>query len=204
MNNTNRALNRILLFIIGLLFICLGAVGIAIANWPTAAEIWTEASKNAESWFDQVGAATAVAGGAASWIGIGALAAIIVVIILLVLSLTSVSGGRSKTALQASGARNPLGRVTVSESFVSDAVKNSLDGRDELLSVSVTANEIRREPVLHVSLTPRQNTDPRELVDSLDRLLTNLATLTGRDTATYMSIHTGLRARLAHDHKRLS
>lgn len=204
MNATNRALNRVLLFIIGLLFLALGAAGIAIASWPTAAEIWKEAGGNAESWLDQAGAATRIAGSAASWIGIGALAAVVVVIVLLILALGNVIGRRSKTALRSSGAQNPLGRVTVTESFVSDAVKNSLAGRDEILSASVTANDIRREPVLHVSVTPRQNTDPRELVDHLDQLLTNLATLTGRDTAAYVSIHTGLRARLAHDQRRLS
>ncbi|MFF7291093.1 hypothetical protein ACFY9N_01035 [Microbacterium sp. NPDC008134] len=204
MNATNRALNRVLLLVIGLLLLALGAAGIAIASWPTAAEIWKEAGRNAESWFDQAGAATRIAGGAASWIGIGALAAVVVVIVLLILALGSVIGRRSKTAIRSSGAQNALGRVTVTESFVSDAVKNSLARRDEILSASVTANDIRREPVLHVSVTPRQNTDPRELVDHVDQLLTNLATLTGRDTAAYVSIHTGLRARLAHDRRRLS
>lgn len=204
MNNTNRALNRVLLLIIGLLFLVLGAVGIAIASWSTASDIWTDAGRNAESWLDQAGAATRIAGGAASWIGIGAVVAIVVVIVLLILALTSVAGRRSKTALRSSGAQNPLGRVTVTESFVSDAVKNSLAGRGEILSASVTANDIRREPVLHVSVTPRQNTDPRELVDHVDKLLTNLATLTGRETAAYVSVHTGLRARLAHDQRRLS
>jgi len=58
--------------------------------------------------------------------------------------------------------------------------------------------------VLHVAVTPRQNTDPRMLADHVDRLLANLATLTGRETETYISIHTGLRARLAHDQRRLS
>jgi uncharacterized membrane protein YhiD involved in acid resistance len=203
-NNTNRALNRILLFIIGLLFLGLGAIGITIASWPTAADIWKEAGEGAESWLDQAGAATAIAGGAASWIGIGAVAAIVVVIVLLVVALISVAGRRSRTVLRSSGAQNPLGRVTVTESFVSDAVKNSLAGRDEILSTSVTANDVGREPVLHVAVTPRQNTNPRELVDHLDQLLNNLATLTGRNTATYVSVHTGLRARLAHDQKRLS
>ena len=35
-------------------------------------------------------------------------------------------------------------------------------------------------------------------------LLANLATLTGRDTAAYVSVHSGLRARLARDTRRLS
>lgn len=204
MNNTNRALNRTLLLIIGLLFLALGALGIAIMSWPTATDIWTSAGKDARSWLDQAIAATAIAGGSLSWIGIGAVAAILVVIVLLILALTSIAGRRSKTAFRSTGAQNPLGRVTVTESFVSDAVKNSLATRDEILSAQVTANDIRNTPVLHVAVTPRQNTDPREVVDHIDRLLTNLATLTGRDTETYVSIHTGLRARLAHDQRRLS
>lgn len=204
MNNTNRALNRTLLLIIGLLFLVLGAVGVTIMAWPTAGEIWKEAGANTESWFDQAFASTQIAGGQATWLGIGAVAAIVIVIVLLILALTSVAGHRSKTVLRSSGSQNPIGRVTVTESFVSDAVKNSLADRDEILSTSVTANDIRRQPVLHVSVTPRQNTDPRELIDRVDLLLTNLAALTGRETETYISIHTGLRARLAHDQRRLS
>lgn len=203
MNNTNRALNRTLLLIIGLIFLGLGAVGIAIMSWPTATDIWTAGGEGARTWLDQAIAASAIAGGNLSWIGVGAVAAILVVIVLLILALTSVAGRRSKTVLRSSGAQNPLGRVTVTESFVSDAVKNSLATLDEILSSSVTANDINRRPVLHVAVTPRQNTDPRELVDHIDRLLTNLAALTGRETETYVSIHTGLRARLAHDQRRL-
>nr|WP_201470713.1 hypothetical protein [Microbacterium hydrocarbonoxydans] len=204
MNNTNRALNRTLLFIIGLLFLGLGALGIAIMSWPTASDIWRSAAEEARSWLDQAIAATAIAGGSLSWIGIGAVAAVVVVIVLLVVALISLTGRRSRTAFRSTGAQNPLGRVTVTEAFVSDAVKNSLATRDEILSTHVTANDVRRQPVLHVAVTPRQNTDPRELVDLVDRLLTNLATLTGRETDTYVSIHTGLRARLAHDQRRLS
>lgn len=204
MNATNRALNRTLLLIIGLLFLALGALAIAIMSWPTATDIWTSAGKDARTWLDQAIAATAIAGGSLSWVGIGAVAAIVIVVVLLIVALTSISGRRSKTVLRSSGSQNPLGRVTVTESFVSDAVKNSLADRAEILSTHVTANDIHSEPVLHVALTPRQNTDPRELVDHVDRLLTNLATLTGRETATYVSIHTGLRARLAQDQRRLS
>ena len=204
MNNTNRALNRTLLLIIGLLFLGLGAIGVAIMSWPTATDVWTSGGKGARTWLDQTIAATAIAGGNLSWIGVGAVVAILLVVVLLILALTSVAGRRSKTVLRSSGAQNPLGRVTVTESFVSDAVKNSLATRDEILSSSVTANDIKSRPVLHVAVTPRQNTDPRELVEHVDRLLTNLAALTGRETETYVSIHTGLRARLAHDQRRLS
>ncbi len=63
MNNTNRALNRTLLLIIGVLFLGLGALGIAIMSWPTASDIWAAGGEDAQSWLDQAIAATAIAGG---------------------------------------------------------------------------------------------------------------------------------------------
>lgn len=204
MNDTNRALNRILLLVIGLVVLALGGAAIAVAAWPAAADVWATAGSAADAWLRQTVEATRIEGARASWIGIAAVATIVVVIVLLVLALTSVAGRRSKTVLRSSGEQNPLGRVTVSEAFVSDALKNSLADRDEILSAHVTANDIRRVPVLHVAVTPRRNTDPRVLVAQLDQLLDNLATLTGRDTATYISLHAGLRARLARDQHRLS
>jgi hypothetical protein len=204
MNNTNRALNRIVLFVIGLVFLALGAVVITATAWPSAREVWTTAGESADSWLAQTAETTRIAGTSATWIGVGAVAAILIVIVLLILALTSVSGRRSKMLLRSSGAQNPLGRVTVTESFVSDAIKNSLNADDDLLSTSVTANTIRNTPVLHVSVTPRQNTSPRQVVERVDQLLTNLVTLTGQETPTYISVHSNLRAKLAHDRSRLS
>lgn len=204
MNSTNRVLNRIVLLLIGLVFLALGAVVIAALSWPTAGDIWTQAGDAADGWLAQAVETTRIAGTSLTWIALGALGAIAVVIVLLILALTSVIGRRTKTVLRSSGAQNPLGRVTVTESFVSDALKNALATQDDLLSVNVTANTIRKEPVLHVSVTPRQNSNPREVVRYVDRLVSNLATLTGENTATYISVHSGLRARLAHDQRRLS
>jgi len=203
-NRTNRALNRALLFVIGVILLGMGAAGIAIMSWRPAADIWESASTGARSWLDQANAATAIAGGTVTGVGLVAVAAIVIVIVLLVLALTSVIGRRSKTVFRSSGAQNEVGRITVDEAFVSDAIKNSLAGRDEVLSTHVTADDVKKQPVLHVSVTPRQNTDPRALVDHVDMLLANLATLTGRDTAAYVSVHSGLRARLARDARRLS
>lgn len=87
---------------------------------------------------------------------------------------------------------------------MSDALKNSLDQRDEILFSSVTANDIRKTPVMHVSVTPRQNTSPAQVVADVDQLVTNLAMLTGKNVQTYISVHSGLRAKLAHDQRRLS
>ena len=147
---------------------------------------------------------TRIGATAVSWIAIAALALIVFLVVLLIVALTRIGGGRTHTVLRSTGSQSSLGRVTVQESFVSDALKNSLTQRDEILFSSVTANDIRKQPVMHISVTPRQNTSPRQVVKDVDQLVTNLATLTGKDTPTYISVHSGLRAKLAHDERRLA
>jgi hypothetical protein len=204
MNRTNRALNRIVLFIVGIVFLAIGAVLVTIIVWPAGAEYWTGATKAGQGWLDNAIATTTVGATTISWIAVAALALILFLVILLIVALTRVGGGRSHTVLRSTGSQNPLGRVTVQESFVSDALKHSLDQRDEILFSSVTANDIRKTPVMHVSVTPRQNTSPAQVVADVDRLVSNLATLTGKNVQTYISVHSGLRAKLAHDQRRLS
>lgn len=204
MNRTNRALNRILLFLIGLLLLAIGAVLITIIAWPTATEYWTGATEAGQSWLQDAVDQTRIGATAVSWIAIAALALIVFLVVLLIVALTRIGGGRTHTVLRSTGSQSSLGRVTVQESFVSDALKHSLTQRDEILFSSVTANDIRKQPVMHISVTPRQGTSPRQVVKDVDQLVTNLATLTGKDTPTYISVHSGLRAKLAHDERRLA
>ncbi len=138
-----------------------------------------------------------------SWVVLAVLAVIVVVVILLIVVLTRVGGGRSHGALASTGQQNPLGRVTVRDEFVADAVKDALDRRDEILFSAVSASTVRKHPVMHLSVTPRQNTSPRAVAQDLDLLLENLSALTGRDVPTYVSLRSGLRARLARDQRRL-
>lgn len=205
MNHTNRALNRIVLFAIGIVFLVAGALPLIALAWPAAADPWSSIGGAAQDWLVQADEATLIADTGLSVIALGAVALLVVlIIVLLALAVSSVRGRRSKTLLRSTGAQNPLGRVTVTEAFVSDAVTHSLASRDDILSSGVTADTVRSAPVLHVRVTPRQNTSPRLIAELVDRLVGNLATLTGQNTATYISIHTGLRARLARDQRRLS
>lgn len=204
MNDTNRALNRIVLALIGLIFLGAGALAVTAAVWPMVGQQWSTILGGAAGWWSESSDATRIGGGSVSWVGLAAVAAVLLLAILLIAALTRVGGRRSRTVLRAGGAQNELGRVTITEAFARDALKNSLGASDDILSTHVTANTIRTEPVMHVSVTPRQSTDPRELVERIDRLVANLATLTGQEIATYISVHTGLRARLAHDRRRVS
>lgn len=204
MNDTNRVLNRIVLIIVGLAFLALGAAVVTILVWPTAGDYWTVAGESGRSWIDDAIAASTLGATAVSGLALGALALIAFLVVMLIIALTRLGGGRTRSILRASGGQNSLGRISVRAGFAADALQHSLQNRDDILFSSVSASDVRKQPVMHVSVTPRQNTSPRHVLDDVDRLVVNLATLTGEDVPTYISIKSGLRAKLAHDQKRLA
>ncbi len=204
MNNTNRVLNRIVLFLVGLVLVALGAVAILATAWNPARDAWSAATEAGDSWLVSAADATTIGATTASWVAIGAVVLIVLAIALLIFLLTRVGGGRSRVVVRSDASETPLGRVVIREGFASDALKNALSTRDDVLSVSMSASDIRRQPVMHVAVTPRQNTDPRALAEDVDRLVTNLAVVTGQQIPTYVSLHSGLRAKLAADHRRLA
>lgn len=205
MNNTNRALNRIVLLLIGIVFLLLGAAAVAVIAWPAAAEYWTRAGEASGAWIEQAIETTMIGATTLSWIALAVLALILLLVILLIVALLGTIGGsRSHLVFRSNAQENPLGRLMVEEGFASDALKHSLGQRDEILFSNVTANDIRKQPVMHVSVTPRQNTSPRHVAEDVDQLVINLAAMTGRVVPTFISIHSGFRAKLAHDQRRLA
>ena len=204
MNQTNRGLNRTVLLIVGILLLILGAAVVTVFVWPLFAQYWTTWTEGARDWMQQAIAATMITGSTVSGVVLGILALIVLLLALLILALTRIGGGRSRTVLRSTAAENPLGRVRVNDAFASDALKQALGQRSEILFSSVTAHEVRKEPVMQVSVTPRQNTSPREVVEDVDHLVTNLAALTGKTVPTYISVRSGLRAKLAGDQQRVS
>lgn len=204
MNDTNRALNRALLFLVGLVLVIVGGAAATAAAVPAVGAVWTSSGSAVVDALRAAGDATAIGGTALGWAVIGATAVAIVVAVILIAAMTTLISRRSKTVLRSSGSQNPLGRVTVTEAFAADAVKNSLSRQEEVVAASVTAHTVKDEPVLHVSVTARQGADPRRIVDHVDRLVDGLAAVTGTDTPAFVSVHGGLRSRLASDAPRVS
>jgi len=194
MNATRRGLNRFLLFLVAVVLLGLAALALAVGLLPGGADTWTSVMGGFQGWLESLGRESA---------GWGAVAAIVVLVILLVLIASAAVRGRRHAPLQSTGSASDEGRITVTDGFASEALKNALGERDEILSSRITAGEVGKESVLHVAVTPRQNTSPREVAEHVDTLVTNLAAITGQNLRAYISIHSGLRARLARDNTRV-
>ncbi|MBB3157339.1 hypothetical protein FHS07_001023 [Microbacterium proteolyticum] len=194
MNATRRGLNRFVLFLVALALLGLGALALTIALLPGGTDTWTTVTGGFQGWLQSLGRESA---------GWGAVAVIVVLAIILIVIAASAVRGRRHAPLQSTGSATDQGRITVTDAFASEALRNALADRDEILSSRVTAGEVGKESVLHVAVTPRQNTSPRQVAEHVDTLVTNLAALTGQNLRAYISIHTGLRATLARDNTRV-
>ncbi|MDZ5144951.1 hypothetical protein [Microbacterium testaceum] len=194
MNATRRGLNRFLLFLVAVVLLGLGALALAVGLLPGGTDTWTSVMGGFQGWLESLGRESA---------GWGAVAAIVVLAIILILIASAAVRGRRQAPLQSTGSANDEGRITVTDGFASEALKNALGERDEILSSRVSAGEVGKESVLHVAVTPRQNTSPRDVAEHVDTLVTNLAALTSQNLRAYISIHSGLRAKLARDNTRV-
>jgi len=194
MNATRRGLNRFLLFLVAVVLLGLGALALAVGLLPGGTDTWTSVMGGFQGWLESLGRESA---------GWGAVAAIVVLAIILILIASAAVRGRRQAPLQSTGSANDEGRITVTDGFASEALKNALGERDEILSSRISAGDVRKESVLHVAVTPRQNTSPRDVAEHVDTLVTNLAALTGQNLRAYISIHSGLRAKLARDNTRV-
>jgi hypothetical protein len=194
MNATRRGLNRFVLFLVGVALLAAGALALAVALLPGGTDTWTTVMGGFQGWLESLGRESA---------GWGAVAAFLVLALVFIVIASAAVRGRRQAPLQSTGSDSAEGRITVTDGFAAEALKNALAERDEILSSRISAGEVQRESVLHVAVTPRQNTSPRQVAEHVDTLVTNLAALTGQNLRAYISIHSGLRAKLARDNTRV-
>jgi uncharacterized membrane protein len=204
MNTTRRGLNRTLVLLVGLIALTAGAAIVWASVSGEAHRVWAQSLTSAADAADAAHAATLVGAGPVSWAGLGAVAVAVILIALLLLPIALLAHHRSRTVLRSAETDAAPGRVVVREGFASDAVSESLARRTDILSTRVVADDVRRQPVLHVAVTPRPQASPREIADHVATVGARLDALLARPTRTYISLHAGLRARLASDRRTLT
>lgn len=205
MNATNRGVNRVVLFIVGVVLIAAGGAAAAAVLWPVAGDIWKTGASTAVNWLLDADEASRISEATTlSWFTLALLAFLLLIVVVAVMVIARLGGGRSSVVIRAEGGEGPQGSVTIHHGFASDAITHSLAAHDEILSSRVNSSRVRGADVLHVSVTPRQNTSPVDVAATVTELVDNLATLTGRETPTFVSIHSGIRSRLAADQSRVN
>jgi len=195
MNNTNRALNRAVVIVIGLLTLLAGAALAAIA---TVAAVRTDYRKEAPAahadlsgWFKAV----PLFGTGTSWGWILILAALVLIVVLLLVFIFRQGHGHHDILLREDA--TPSGATVIDADVAQQAIQHDLDGRPELLASHVSTYDVRGTPVLKVSVTCRRGESPRRATQLVENTLTALDTLLGRQIPALIQISGGFRARLS-------
>jgi hypothetical protein len=198
MTSTNRVLNRLFIFVVGLLLVAVGAALLLLAIAPPARVLWAQVSAIGIAALTQWLRATplpnlpvSVSG---SWLWLLTLAAGGALIPLL--ARFSIRQGRGRTRqLVNTGGDAPSGTVFVDSHVAVDAIQDALSGRPELVASEVSTYRVDHQSVLKVAITCRRGISPLEASRIATEALVAFDALLGVQLPALVQISGGLRAR---------
>ncbi|MFJ4266486.1 hypothetical protein ACIPY1_08015 [Paenarthrobacter nicotinovorans] len=195
MNGTPRALNRVLLFIIGFKLLAVGLLLLLLATVPAvaawwhgwAAGVWAEA----ENAFRQ----TRFPGREESWLWIVAGVVLVVVIVAMIAWLSQQGKGRANLLVASSDDSDVDGEVGIGGGVAEQALRSALAERTDLAGASVATYEFRGRPGLRIRVQPRQGVAPHLLAAEISQLVEALDLVIGRKTPVLVHMVSGARSR---------
>ncbi|OII21372.1 hypothetical protein [Curtobacterium sp. MCBA15_013] len=181
MTKSNRTLNRIILFVLGLVAVIVGIV-VGAGVLP--------AVRDAISGTIQLPRNLTVPA-SSLWI-IGAACAVVIVLAL-VWVFTRGGGGTSVAVRERSGDD----QVTVNVALVRDVVDHELDGVRDVISARVDTYLVRRQRAARIRVAVRRGGDAVTVLTAVDRAITVLDRTLGRQIPVLVHLTGGTRSTLA-------
>ncbi|MDQ6753969.1 MAG: hypothetical protein M3017_11270 [Actinomycetota bacterium] len=195
MNGTPRVLNRVLLALIGLLFLGTGGLLIALAAVPAAGLWWQGWAQPATQQLVALAARTTLPGQGSSWIWIVASLLLVLIVVLMVAWVANQGKGRVNILAEGYDEDGAPGRVAISGSVAEQALKAALADRTDLVGSTVTTYEVQGRPGLKVRVLPRKGVSPHKIAAEVSALIEALDLVMGLQTPVLISIGAGARAK---------
>ena len=194
MNSTNRAANRFVIFLVGLLLLVVGAAAAAAVLIPMVRDGWKDASGSVtgqvSTWLQQ----TPLGDTGVSWIMPAILVLLVIAVIVLVVFIVRQGRGHTSVAL-----REPTSEhgTTVVESAVAEqALQDAIGARPEFVASHVSTYRVKRTPMLKISVTCRRGVSPKDAATIVEDAVRALDLLLGRQLPALVQISGGFRARV--------
>lgn len=210
MNNTNRALNRVVLLLFGLVLVALGVAAAGAAVVPDLLDQWKSIAGTAQEGSADVVKATTIDGFGHSWILIVVpLLCLLLIVLLLVFifrqgqghsrALVTHKGGTESTAtgtvIPSPGAGE--GTVVIDGKVAEQAIQQALDGHPALVSSSVSTYLVGRTPALRITAQVRRGASPQVVRVFIDQTVAAWDDVLGREVPVLIQINGGLTTKTA-------
>jgi hypothetical protein len=195
MNNTNRALNRILIAVIGLLTLLIGASLVAVATLPAIRGAYGSAAPGIHAAVTGWLKTMPLFDTGSSWGWVFVLAVLVFIVILLLVFIFRQGHGRQGILL--TDDTTQAGTTVIDSNVAEQAIQDDLDGRQEFVASRVSTYQVRGTPVLKISVACRRGVSPRDVTTTIEKTLTAFDTMLGRQIPALIQISGGVRARLS-------
>ena len=214
MNTTNRALNRIGIFLVGLVLLLAGAAVALASALPEWIDRWMSVSATADSSTSDFLQSTEV-NGMESWVLLALPAACVLLIVLLVVFIFRQGNGRTralvsddvattsaaKNAKNAKTDKNPgstgSGTVTIDGKVAEQSIQDALDNHPGLISSQVGTFLVKRIPTLRITANTRRGVSPKDVRTYIDEVVAAWDATLGREVPVVIQITSGISTRAA-------
>ncbi|TFD59814.1 hypothetical protein E3T39_08960 [Cryobacterium suzukii] len=193
MNNTNRALNRSVIFVTGLVLLAVSALLGLLATQATLRDAWASVTDTAGGTVTGWLQSTPLGDTQNSWIWFVALALLLAIVGLLLSFI--LRQGRGHSGYLISEHTTDWGTTQVDSAVAEQALQNALSERPEFLSTRVSTYRVARDAVLKVSVTCRRGTSPTDVVRIVEQAVLALDELLGLRIPALVQISGGFRVR---------
>ena len=195
MNDTNRGLNRLLVFVVGLVLLLAGAAVAVGALWPDVQQTVSDGAS------DVTGQVTDALSGSQVWILWVTAVVCLVLIVLLIAFVVRQGGGRTSTLLdlsEADDSHSPTGgHVVIDAKVAANVLEEALSNAPGVVSADVVAFRIKGENVLRVTVDARRGASPVDLRRAVDEAVSRWDDLLGTVTPVVVQINGGLRTQMS-------
>jgi hypothetical protein len=195
MNGTNRALNRLLVFVIGLVLLAGGAAVAVGALWPDVRDTVSGAASDASAPVSD-----ALSGDQVWILWVVAAASLVLILLLVWFALRQGHGqtGELLTVDEGSSRDEPTGgRLVIDAKVAEQVLEEALADTAGIVSIDVTAFRVKGENVLRVTANARKGASPVEIRRSIDQAVSRWDALLGAETPVVIQINGGLRTQMA-------
>jgi len=193
-NDTNRATNRILILVVGMITLAVGAGSILLGIAGPVRSGWRSAAPDVSREIADTFAAATIPGTSISWLSVAGVAVLVLLVVLLIVFILRQGNGRTRHLLRSEPGEH--GGVAIHAAFAEQSLQNFLDTKPELVASHVSTYQVRNTPVLKVAVTCRRGVSPKDVGDVIDASLASLDYLLGRHLYTFVQISGGFRARM--------
>lgn len=200
MKKLPRALNRILLFVFGLLFLAIGAALVGVATYKPLRELALKYRSRLDSEYASLArqATFKVSGQQFPWVQVGLIAVAIIVTLLLITWIFSQGGGKIRSlALNAAGKDSEKeGEITAELGLIRDIIEDAVSDSRWISSLKVASWDVKKHPGLLLSAAVYKGANPREVKTDLDQAIARLDQVLGINLPILVRLTTNWRSNL--------